>query len=206
MSSVRARLVILHAVFLLSGFAAIIYQLIWQRALLTSYGANSETVTVVVAAFMLGLGAGSLAGGELSQRSRWSLPALFAAMELGIAVCGVASLPVFAAVSRWTLTVSPVVSAVTVFLLLLVPTALMGATLPMLVAYTARYSAAVGRAVGSLYSINALGSALGAGAAIVIVFSSLGQQRSVWLAASLNIVIALVAGSVAKWGGEGVAS
>ena len=51
---------VLYAVFLLSGLAALVYQLIWQRALFTIYGTNTESVTIVVAAFMMGLGLGSL--------------------------------------------------------------------------------------------------------------------------------------------------
>jgi predicted membrane-bound spermidine synthase len=197
MPSDRTRLVFLHAVFLVSGFTAVIYQLIWQRVLLTLYGANTETVTVVVTAFMLGLGAGSLAGGEVSRSGR-SLPAMFAALELGVGVCGLGSLQVFAAVNEWTVTASPVAGGFVVFLLLLVPTALMGATLPILIAYTARRAESVGRAVGSLYAINALGSAIGAGAAIVVVFGALGQQRSIFLAASLNGLVALAAAGLAR--------
>ena len=52
------------AIFVLSGFAALVYQVAWQRALFTIYGVDVESATVVVTAFMLGLGLGSLAGGE----------------------------------------------------------------------------------------------------------------------------------------------
>ena len=50
------------AIFVLSGFAALVYQVAWQRALFTIYGVDVESATVVVTAFMLGLGLGSLAG------------------------------------------------------------------------------------------------------------------------------------------------
>ena len=52
----------LYALFFLSGFPALLYQVVWQRALFTIYGVNIESVTMVVSAFMLGLGLGSLAG------------------------------------------------------------------------------------------------------------------------------------------------
>jgi hypothetical protein len=51
-----------------SGFPALLYQIVWQRALFTIYGVNIESVTVIVTIFMLGLGLGSLAGGWLSKR------------------------------------------------------------------------------------------------------------------------------------------
>src|SRR5712675_523001 len=54
--------------FFVSGFPALLYQIVWQRALFTLYGVNIESVTMVVTAFMLGLGLGSLAGGRLSER------------------------------------------------------------------------------------------------------------------------------------------
>ncbi|MGA3102094.1 MAG: hypothetical protein ABSD61_09560, partial [Terracidiphilus sp.] len=52
--------------FFVSGFPALMYQIVWQRALFTIYGVNIESVTIIVTVFMLGLGLGSLAGGRLS--------------------------------------------------------------------------------------------------------------------------------------------
>src|SRR5687768_2691085 len=76
-------------VFLVSGFAALIYQVVWQRALFTIFGVNIESVTLVVTVFMLGLGLGSLAGGALSMRGARSLLLWFSAIELTIAIFGV---------------------------------------------------------------------------------------------------------------------
>ena len=59
---------VLCVLFFFSGFPALIYQLTWQRALFRTFGVNIESVTIVVTAFMLGLGLGSLAGGWLSKR------------------------------------------------------------------------------------------------------------------------------------------
>src|SRR6266853_778113 len=89
---------LLHLVFFLSGFAAILYQLVWQRSLFTIYGTSSESVTIVVTVFMLGLGIGGLLGGALSRGDRWSLPVLFGIAELLIGAFGSGSLQLF----RWT--------------------------------------------------------------------------------------------------------
>src|SRR5437588_4936673 len=90
----------LCVLFFFSGFPALIYQIVWQRALFAIYGVNIESVTVVVTAFMLGLGLGSLMGGWLSQRRGVSLLLLFGFMELGIAAYGLISLRLF----HWTAT------------------------------------------------------------------------------------------------------
>src|SRR5258708_25485914 len=73
---------VLCVLFFFSGFPALIYQLTWQRSLFLIFGVNIESVTIVVTAFMLGLGLGSLAGGWLSKR-RDVPPLLFlSALEL----------------------------------------------------------------------------------------------------------------------------
>jgi predicted membrane-bound spermidine synthase len=186
----------IYGVFFVSGFAAVIYQVIWQRVLLAMYGANVESVTVVVTAFMLGLGIGALAGGALARTTRLPLPLVFAALECGIGLYGLASLPAFEWVGGWTAGASGVASALAIFGLLALPAGLMGATLPVLVTYDVGRSETVGRAVGGLYSTNTLGSAVGALVATVAIFAPLGQRKSIWLAAGLNL---LVAGVVLVW-------
>ena len=64
---------VICTIFFFSGFPALIYQLVWQRSLFAIYGINVESVTVVVTAFMLGLGLGSLAGGFVSRIKRLPL-------------------------------------------------------------------------------------------------------------------------------------
>src|SRR3954471_17522725 len=122
-----ARTKILCGLFFFSGFPALIYQLTWQRELFRIFGVNSESVTIVVTAFMLGLGLGSLAGGWLSKRRDVALLPLLAAIELMTAAFGIVSLGVFAQVGtlivNWAL---PAMAAVNL-LLVIVPTLLMGA-------------------------------------------------------------------------------
>src|ERR1700710_1887623 len=86
---------VLCVLFFLSGFPALIYQLTWQRALFRIFGVNIESVTIVVTAFMLGLGLGSLAGGYLSKRAGLPLLPLLAAIELATGAFGLGSLAIF---------------------------------------------------------------------------------------------------------------
>jgi predicted membrane-bound spermidine synthase len=183
----------IYAVFFLSGFAALLYQVVWQRALYAIYGINIESVTMVVTAFMLGLGVGSVAGGAVSKRPDRPVLLLFAFAELGIGLFGFVSLDVFHAVGEVTLAMSPVATFFVTFLLVLVPTLLMGSTLPLLVAHLVRSSGNVGKSVGSLYFVNTVGSALASAAAVLYVMGHAGQAGSVRAAALLNVTVSLLA-------------
>src|SRR5207249_6743795 len=79
--------------FLLSGFAALIYQIVWQRTLFASFGVDVESVTIIVSLFMFGLGLGSLAGGWLQHHLPNRAPHLFLICETGIGLFGTVSLP-----------------------------------------------------------------------------------------------------------------
>src|SRR3954464_4101344 len=92
----------IHVVFIISGISALIYQLVWQRALLMLYGSNTESVAMVVAAFMIGLGLGSIAGGRASNRKGAPLVLLFSGTELFIGLYGAISLRLFHWVGGFT--------------------------------------------------------------------------------------------------------
>ena len=176
-------------VFFLSGAAALLYQVVWQRALFAIYGVNIESVTVIVTAFMLGLGVGSLCGGALSRRSDRKILGWFALAELGLGLFGLLSMTLFQWVGALTLRMSMPATALVTFGLVLIPTVLMGATLPLLVAHRVRSTGNVGISVGTLYAVNTFGSAVASAVAVVFVLGALGQMRTTWLAATLNLVV-----------------
>lgn len=183
----------LPAIFFLSGFAALIYQIAWQRSLFLLFGIHIESVTVIVSAFMLGLGLGSLWGGRLSRRRPGSALILFGAIELGIGAFGFLSLLLFDAVGEAALHAPGAVTALATFLILLVPTLLMGATLPLLVAWAVARTKNVGRSVGALYAVNTLGSAAASVATAIVLFPLLGLSSSVFFAAGLNLLVSALA-------------
>jgi predicted membrane-bound spermidine synthase len=185
------RRAVLYVVFLVSGFAALLYQIVWQRALYAIYGINIESVTMVVTAFMLGLGIGSVTGGAVSKNPKRPALLLFSLVELGIGAFGFFSLPLFYAVGRATLHMPPLGTAFVTFLLVLGPTMLMGGTLPLLVGHLVRASRNVGKSVGMLYFVNTLGSALASFAAPLALLGSLGQSSTVKLAAALNVAVSV---------------
>ena len=184
---------VLYLLFFVSGAAALLYQVVWQRTLFAIYGINVESVTMVVTAFMLGLGLGSLAGGVVSKATGRPVVLLFALVEFLIGVFGSFSLVLLHGVGRVTLALAPSLVGLTTFLLVLVPTMLMGSTLPLLVAHFTRRSKNVGRSVGALYFVNTLGSAAASAAAVLALLGTLGQSGTVRRAATLNFVASAVA-------------
>lgn len=127
-----SRVRILCILFFFSGFPALIYQLTWQRSLFRIFGVNSESVTIIVTAFMLGLGLGSLCGGWISRRTNVKPLLLLGVIELATAAFGLASLQIFERVGAMVADLPlPALAAINLVLVLL-PTLLMGATLPIL--------------------------------------------------------------------------
>ena len=179
--------------FFCSGFPALLYQIVWQRALFTLYGVNIESVTVVVTAFMLGLGLGSLAGGAVSKRQELPLLAIFGLVELSIATYGILSLRIFHWAADYTAGVGALQTGLIAFALVLTPTLLMGSTLPILVSYAVRTSHNVGASVGLLYAVNTLGSATACVCAGLFLMRRLGEHGSVALAAAINAAVGLIA-------------
>jgi len=179
----------LYAVFLVSGFAALIYQVVWQRSLFAIYGINVESVTMVVTAFMLGLGIGSIAGGAISKDPSRPALLLFSLVELGIGLFGIVSLSLFHWVGSFTLGMSTLGTFFITFILVLFPTMLMGATLPLLVSHLVRASGNVGKSVGTLYFVNTLGSAFASAISVLYLMGHHGQSGSVRIAACLNFVV-----------------
>lgn len=180
---------LLYGVFFVSGMSALLYQLAWQRLLFLIYGTNSEATTAIIAVFMLGLGLGSLAGGELSKRLP-NLLHVFAAAEAGIGLFGLVSVPLLNWVGQQTAGIGAFEAGAVSFALLVLPTMMMGATLPLLVAHVVNQNHDVGDAVGDLYHVNTLGSALVCILASFVIFRWFGLSGSVWLAAAGNLGVA----------------
>jgi hypothetical protein len=182
----------LSLLFFFSGISALIYQVTWQRALFSSFGANIESVTIIVTIFMLGLGLGSLLGGRLTRRPLERLPAVFFTCELLIGAFGLVSLPLIRGVGQTLATAPlPVVTLATAGLLL-PPTLLMGATLPILVQYLYGLLRHMSRTVGLLYFVNTLGSAFACFWTADVLFSLAGQQAAVVFAALCNGAVGLL--------------
>ncbi len=184
---------LLSLLFFCSGMPALVYQIVWERALFAIYGVNAESVAVIVSAFMLGLGAGAIIGGTLSARFPRQGIALFAIAELGTAVFGLSSLKIFHWAATFSAGASLPYTVVFSLLLLIIPTALMGATLPLLVEHLVRSSGRVGYSVATLYFVNTFGSATACALSATFLLRDFGESGSVSWAAIVNTLVGAAA-------------
>lgn len=184
------------AVFL-SGAAALVYQVCWQRILALHSGIGLFSVALIVGAFMAGLGLGNLLGGALSPRlERRQALLAFAGLEMAIGIFGAFSawlyydwlylnhVALYGQTSR---------AALLHFVALLPPTLLMGMSLPFLTRATVTTPVTAGRVVAWIYGINVLGAAVGSVAAPWWLIRHHGMRFAITIAAACNLVAAVAA-------------
>ena len=179
--------------FFVSGLSALVYQVCWQRSLYGVIGVDMDSITIVVSAFMLGIGLGGLLGGWLSDRYASRRLIIFAASESAIAMYGAATtvlLPWMGEAMAGAAWGSVEARALTCFGLLVVPTALMGMTLPVLTMAFNEGRTNIGVSVGTLYFVNALGAALGAILVPTVLLPQFTLSQSILLAVAGNVVVA----------------
>ncbi len=198
--------------FLLSGFAALIYQTAWTRQFSLVFGTSELAVATVLAAYMGGLALGAWAV------ERW-LPRVtrpvrtYAVLELGIEISAVVLVPLLILGSDWLLQTlfghqpSPPDSSavgtslfylISAFIVLAVPTTLMGATLPLLARYAVRRDVEIGPRIGMLYGLNTAGAVAGALLTAFWLLPAFGLSNSVRIAALINVAVFVVAARLAK--------
>ena len=192
----------------LSGISGLLYEVAWARMLHLLFGDTVLAVSTVLASFMAGLAMGSFWVGRYIDRRRRVL-AVYAGLEAGIGLSALlfpvvlqALTPLYVLLhqslssSFWLFSL---VRFLLAFCLLCVPTALMGATLPVLSRYLVQSSATLGWNVGALYALNTGGAVLGCFMAGYMLIGSLGLSRTVWIGAALNFAIALVVWVGQRW-------
>jgi len=186
-------IVLVGSLFFLSGFAALLYQIAWQRELFGWYGVDLDSVSAIVSVFMLGLGVGAMAGGWLADRFAQRRILIFSLIELTMGVFGFFSLDIVDGVGALLGADSLPRLVVLTFLVFVLPTCAMGATLPVLVTELVDITDNVGFSTGTLYFINTLGAAAGALAGGLVLLSLYGLDGVVAIAAVLNLSVSAVA-------------
>src|SRR5213596_2091834 len=189
--------------FLLSGATGLVYELLWVRLLYQAFGSTVQSVATVVAAYMGGLGLGAWLLGRWADRHARPA-ALYGGLEIAIGLFGLASPAVLALAHRayvgsaaaWQLSgaASVALSFGLAALVLLVPTTLMGGTLPVLTrAFMGADRAALQPSLGRLYGLNTLGAVLGTALAGFFLIEYVGIRASLWGTALVNLSIGVVA-------------
>lgn len=199
---------VVPCLFFLSGACGLVYQVVWARMLVVVFGATVLAVSTVLSAFMAGLALGSFlfgryvdgrgAGGGFGRPLR-----VFALLEAGVGLYALvfpalaaeigSSAALVQALGPGGGALAPILRFVITFLLLLVPTTLMGATLPVLSKFVVRRLAGAGPGVGLLYGINTLGAVAGVVLVTFVLMEALGLKGSTWVVAAANFTVAALA-------------
>jgi spermidine synthase len=200
LSVTKWKAIFLCAIFL-SGVSSIIYQLAWVRYLHLVFGNSVYAIAIVLSCFMLGLALGSKFIGKIADRHQDSTR-IFISLEIWIGVYGMLSPFIYVWISQgymgivqWMEAGYEVKMAVRVaaaLLFLVIPTFLMGGTFPVAVKSFSRYLNNIGKDVGIIYSVNTLGAAMGAFGTGFFLLQLAGLRNSIWIAAALNGVVALL--------------
>jgi len=204
--------------FFLSGFAALIYQTAWTREFALVFGTSELAIATVLASYMGGLAAGAAVATRLVRRVR-SPVRVYGLLELGIALAALAvpfALRGMTAIYVGLFRASglgetnPLASALfflaASFAILLVPTGLMGATLPLLTRHAVHRDEQVGSRVGALYAINTAGAVLGAIAAGFVLLPALGLRGTMLVAVCANALVFVAAVLAARGASDSTAS
>jgi predicted membrane-bound spermidine synthase len=202
-----ARLLLLLVLFFASGVAALTYEVVWIRLLSLTLSITVYSLTTVLCAFMAGLALGAWLSSRFADRMARPLLA-FGIAEFGIALCGVLGPvvlsnlgPVYLWLHDFAGGSGPAFDGARfglAFVALLVPTTLMGVTLPLLSRAVIDRGDVIGRRAGALYAANTLGAVVGCVAAGFVLIPAFGLQLTSTLAASLNLAIG--AGALAMAG------
>lgn len=192
----------LFVCFFLSGATALVYEVVFLRMLGLVFGHTVHAVATVLIVFMGGLALGSALGGGLTPRLRRPIMA-YGWLELGTGAWAALLPLLFAWSAAWypdlyralgrSYAVLPWIQFAIGAALLLVPTTLMGATLPLLSQALARRESHVGRLVGGLYAANTCGAVVGAALAGYWLLPWLGNRATLELAAAVNLALGLAA-------------
>jgi spermidine synthase len=188
------------SLFVASGAAGLIYQVVWSRELVLVFGNTTQAVATIVTAFMAGLGFGSLVGGRLADTSLRPLR-LYGLVELSVAAMA-ALLPfAFSGLAElyrgvWpSLVERPGQLAGVRFALALAAVApatfLMGMTLPLLTRYLVRNLDEAGARLGELYAANTIGAMAGTLLGGFVLIELLGLHLTSYLAVALNVAAGL---------------
>src|ERR1022692_579771 len=200
MSSARVPLL-----FMASGAAGLIYQVVWTNNLILVFGNTTQAIVTTVAAFLCGLGIGSLIGAAIGVRLRRPLAVygLLEACVAGLALLMPLAFDAIATVFRNAyLSLPPsevaLIRFVLAFLALTPVTMIMGMTLPILTRHLVRADPDVGERIARLYGLNTLGAVIGTVTSGYVLIELLGLRETTFVAVGLNLTAGIGALLIAR--------
>ena len=197
----------IYVMFLASGAASLIYQVVWFKQLQFVLGSSTFAVSMTVAGFFFGLSLGSWLGGKLADRVRRPLGA-YALLELALGILAILVTLFLSNWSAWAPGLAPLVgdpsfkggllTVVFSFGTLVLPTMLMGATLPILAKHVVREHTVLAQRIGVLYGVNTLGAAIGCAAVGFVLIGALGVLQSAFVGSLIYLSNAALAGVLTR--------
>ena len=194
---------IVWLIFILSGASGLIYEVIWMRQLTLIFGSTVFATSTVLTAFMAGLALGSYYFGRKIDESTQSPLRIYALLEAGIgAFCLVWPLILAALSALYVLIHRNITSEfytlslirfVLTFGVLLIPSTLMGGTLPVLTRFFVKRLEQLGTNIGILYALNTFGAVIGTVAAGFFLIEALGVRWTLGVGIAINFGVAAVA-------------
>lgn len=198
-SSTLGTRLLIYPFFFLSGAASLIYEILWTRQFIPVFGNSSYAITVVLAAFMAGLGLGSWLFGRYADRHRNRL-LLYSIIEAGIALNAFIIplilnllkkiMPIFFSSLAESILLMSFIRLVFSFMILFLPSFLIGGTLPVLSRYCVDELKFVSHRLSLLYGLNTLGAAVGVFTAGFFLIETFGLSGTNYVAIALNLFIA----------------
>jgi spermidine synthase len=183
--------------FVLSGFAALVYEISWIRKASLVVGATSYAVSTVLGVFFGGLAIGSYLFGKRTRQQRTPIR-LYGKLEIGVGILCILSVFTLPLVESLYSSVydsiqgglfkALLIRAALVSICLLPPTILMGATLPLFCRQFIRHKNGVLNSISWLYGLNTLGAAVGAAVCGFALLPTIGVNASIFLAGGISIV------------------
>ncbi|MGI9471798.1 MAG: fused MFS/spermidine synthase, partial [Rubripirellula sp.] len=193
------------ACFLISGFAALLYETVWLRQFAILLGTSEQALAVVLASYMGGLAVGSLIASRIVDSVRRPL-LTYGLLELGIAISALFvpyGLAIIYSIQSTVLggNADPPASGGilqgmfcfgSAFGLIAIPAALMGATLPLLARHVVKRDEELGPKIGLLYAINTAGAVIGTMVAAFLCLPNLGLAHTTWIGVAANVLVFLL--------------
>jgi spermidine synthase len=186
-------------VYFVSGACSLIDEVVWVRLLKLTFGNTVYATSIVVSIFMAGLALGALIMGRYCDQLTKHLR-LYALLEMLITISALSlpwALKIADAVYVWLYrTYHPaqaqllIVQVIMSALILLIPTVMMGSTLPLLGRFVTALEREAGHLVGKLYALNTLGAAAGCFLAGFFLIRAFGIMGTLYIAAGLNLLVA----------------
>lgn len=187
-----------YALFFLSGSSALLYEIAWLNRIQLIMGHTIYALATVLGAYLMGIAWGAYSSGRMLEGKKCGLT-LYLIFELIVGVYGILFYPllklahfIYAPLATnfsWSLSSLSLIQFFFCGLIIFIPTFLMGATLPLLSDFLFKQSDQISKKISGLYAVNSFGALFGCLMGGLVILPSLGYQNTIYLAASINLIL-----------------